>query len=233
MTKLFFSLWCWFDDFPIQYHSDTSQRSSSWNQNNWLLYVMSYFFWFPVHGYIDFIGEVKFMFILHACGRLGLGARTWKKIVTISYKVLVVLHWVRPEAKITKSSVKCVHNSALDAKVCQSSVCRYLVYDWNFDVQSCQGCPSGCATRLAKSKPPLQPLCQSSHWATQPLWQSGWISHPATLAERLEQPLSHSARVADARVADAATQPLNHSSRAAEWLSGRTKPLWQNVSVGE
>ena len=90
---------------------------------------MSYFFWFPVHGYIDFIGEVKFMFILHACGRLGLGARTWKKIVTISYKVLVVLHWVRPEAKITKSSVKCVHNSALDAKVCQSSVCRYLVYD--------------------------------------------------------------------------------------------------------
>ena len=187
---------------------------------------MSYFFWFPVHGYIDFIGEVKFMFILHACGRLGLGARTWKKIVTISYKVLVVLHWVRPEAKITKSSVKCVHNSALDAKVCQSSVCRYLVYDWNFDVQSCQGCPSGCATRLAKSKPPLSHSARAateppSHSgraagsATQPLWQSGWSSHSATLPEWLTQPLSHSATLPEWLM-----QPLSHSTTLAERLSG-------------
>ena len=84
----------------------------------------------------------KFKFILHACGQPVLGARTWKELVKISYKVLVVLHWVRPEEKITKSSVKCVHNSMLDARVCQSSVCRCLVYDWNFNFQSFRGCPA-------------------------------------------------------------------------------------------
>ena len=42
-----------------------------------------------------------------------------------------------------------------------------------------------------------------------------------------------------AREIKAATQPLwqsgcsSHSGRAAEWLCGCTKPLWQNVSVGE
>ena len=124
---------------------------------------------------------------------------------------------------------------------------------------------------------------RSSHSATQPLSQSGWTSHsyqsvwvaelagPATLttasewlsgwvavAEWLEQPLSHSATLAErlsgwsshsyqsvcqsgcsshsATLPEwlgAAAQPLSHSARAAEWLSGCTKPLWQNVSVGE
>ena len=55
--------------------------------------------------------------------------------------------------------------------------------------------------------------------------------------EAATQPLSHSARVAGP-----ATQPLwqsgwtSHSYQSvcvAEWLSGCTKPLWQNVSVGE
>ena len=49
-------------------------------------------------------------------------------------------------------------------------------------------------------------LIDDSAAATQPLCQSGWCSHSATLPEWLEQPLSHSARVAGA-----ATQTLSHS----------------------
>jgi hypothetical protein len=66
--------------------------------------------------------------MLHACGQPVLGAGTWKEWVKISYKGFIVFHWVRPEAQITKSSAKCVHNSVLDATAYQSSVCRYLVY---------------------------------------------------------------------------------------------------------
>ena len=47
--------------------------------------------------------------------------------------------------------------------------------------------PSGCATRLAKSKQPL------SHSATLPEWLPQLPSHSATLPEWLPQPLSHSA----------------------------------------
>ena len=106
-----------------------------------------------------------------------------------------------------------------------------------------------------------QPLWQSgwtSHSATQPLWVtewlsgwsshsyqsvwvaewlSGWVAGLAALPEWLLQPLCHSARVA--WCSRSAAQPLrqsgwtSHSGRAAEWLSGCTKPLWRNVSVGE
>ena len=51
----------------------------------------------------------------------------------------------------------------------------------------------------------------------------------------LEQPLSHSGRAAGA-AAHSATLPewlTQHSATLAEWLRGCTKPLWQNVSVGE
>ena len=67
-------------------------------------------------------------------------------------------------------------------------------------------------------------LIDDSAAATQPLCQSGWCSHSATLPEWLKQPLSHSARVAgaatqtlshSARVAGAATQTLSHSARVA------------------
>ena len=104
---------------------------------------------------------------------------------------------------------------------------------------------SGCATRLAKSKQPL------SHSATLPEWLDQPLSHSATLPERLDQPLSHSATLSN-WVAEWLVQPLlperlsgwvaewlwlsgwsSRSGRAAEWLSGCTKPLWQNVSVGE
>ena len=44
MTNLLFPLRCWFDDFPIQFNIDASQRVSSWNQRGWLVYVMSYLF---------------------------------------------------------------------------------------------------------------------------------------------------------------------------------------------
>ena len=96
-------------------------------------------------------------------------------------------------------------------------------------------------------------LCRS-HSATQPLCQSGWCSHSATLPEWLEQPLSHSARVADAatqplcqsgwsshsatlpaaRVAGAATQPLcqsrwrSHSATLPEWLE---QPLSHSATL--
>jgi len=63
-----------------------------------------------------------------------------------------------------------------------------------------------------------QPL---SHSATLPEWP---LSHSATLPERLEQALSHSATPAEWLAAPATL---------AEWLSGCTKPLWQNVSAGE
>ena len=92
----------------------------------------------------------------------------------------------------------------------------------------------------------MQPLSHSARVAgaaTQPLCQSGWRSHSATLPEWLEQPLSHSAILPQslpewleqplshsARVAGAATQPLSHSATVAggatqplshsEWLSG-------------
>ena len=69
-------------------------------------------------------------------------------LVKFSYKVLVVLHWVKPETNITTSSLKCVHNSVLDARMYQSSVRRDCAYDWSFDVQSCLGCP---ATRAPAS----------------------------------------------------------------------------------
>ena len=36
----------------------------------------------------------------------------------------------------------CPQFPVLDARVCQSSVCRCLVHDWNFDVHSCRGCPA-------------------------------------------------------------------------------------------
>ena len=77
-----------------------------------------------------------------------------------------------------------------------------------------------------------QPLCQSgwvasgcssqSAAATQPLCQRGWTSHSATLPERLDQPLSHSGRAADA-----ATQPLS------EWLSGWSSHSYQSGWVAE
>ena len=101
--------------------------------NNTITIIIVHFSSFIIHHSSFVIHHsscnFKFKFILHACGQPVLGARTWKELVKISYKVLVVLHWVRPEEKIAKSSVKCVHNSMLDARVCQSSVCRCLVYD--------------------------------------------------------------------------------------------------------
>ena len=69
---------------------------------------------------------------------------------------------------------------------------------------------------------PLSRFARVADAATQPLCQSGWSSHSATLPESLTQPLSHSARVAGAatqpaaRVAGAATQPLSHSARMAD-----------------
>ena len=61
--------------------------------------------------------------------------------------------------------------------------------------------PSGCATRLAKSKQPL------SHSATLPEWLPQLLSHSATLPEWLPQPLSHSATLPEWR-----QQPLSHSA---------------------
>ena len=66
---------------------------------------------------------------------------------------------------------------------------------------------------------PLSRFARVADAATQPLCQSGWSSHSATLPESLTQPLSHSARVAGA-----ATQPLcqngwrSHSATLQEWL---------------
>ena len=65
----------------------------------------------------------KFTFILHACGKPVLGARISKEFVKISNKMFIVFHGDRSEkGKKTKSSVNCVHNSVLDARVYQSSV---------------------------------------------------------------------------------------------------------------
>ena len=80
----------------------------------------------------------------------------------------------------------------------------------------------------AAATQPLSRCARVADAATQPLCQSGWSSHSATLPERLEeQPLRHSATLPEwleeplshsARVAGAATQPLSHSARVAEWL---------------
>ena len=108
-------------------------------------------------------------------------------------------------------------------------------------------------SRNRSSHSATQPLSQSgwtshsyhSGWVAEWLWQSGWSSHSATLAERLDQPLSHSATQplwqsgwvagpatltkASARVAAPATlplcqsglvQPLSHSATLPERLSG-------------
>ena len=75
-------------------------------------------------------------------------------------------------------------------------------------------------------------LCRS-HSATQPLCQSGWCSHSATLPEWLEQPLSHSATGAATlpEWPDAATQPLSHSATVAARVTGAaTQPLCQRVA---
>ena len=85
------------------------------------------------------------------------------------------------------------------------------------------------------TQPATQPLCQSgwsSHSATQPFChsrcQSGWSSHSATPPEWLEQPLSHSARVAGAATqplcqsgwsSHSATQPFCHSRCQSGWSS--------------
>ena len=85
-----------------------------------------------------------------------------------------------------------------------------------------------------------QPLCQSgwrSHSATLPEWLEQPLSHSATLPEWLEEPLSHSARVAgaatqplchSARVPGAAIQPLCHSARVA---GAATQPLSHSARV--
>ena len=97
----------------------------------------------------DFFGVIQWsIVILHACDQPIFRTATWKELVKFSYKVLVVLHWVKPETNITTSSLKCVHNSVLDARMYQSSVRRDCAYDWSFDVQSCLGCP---ATRAPAS----------------------------------------------------------------------------------
>ena len=84
----------------------------------------------------------------------------------------------------------------------------------------------------------------SSHSATQPLrvaeWLSGWVAASAALpewlwlsgrvaaAEWLDQPLSHSARVARP-----ATQPLSHSATLPERLEWLRQPLCQSGWVAE
>ena len=64
---------------------------------------------------------------------------------------------------------------------------------------------------IAKADVFAGPDSPSDKWLEQPL------SHSATLADRLEQPLSHSATLPEC--ADAA---LSHSVRVAEWLHQAT-----------
>ena len=112
--------------------------------------------------------------------------------------------------------------------------------------------PLSHSARVAGATQPFSHSARVAGAATQPLSQSGWSSQLATqplcqsgCSHSATRPLSHSARAAKLShpatlpVAGAATQPLcqsgwrSHSATLAEWLSGCTKPLWQNVSVGE
>ena len=91
---------------------------------------------------------------------------------------------------------------------------------------------SGCVSRSARVAEWLvaapanlpQPLSHSAREAgpaTQPLCQRGWTSHSATLAERLTQPLSHSASdwvAGPATLAEWLSGWSSLSGRVAEWL---------------
>ena len=98
---------------------------------------------------------------------------------------------------------------SLQGYVCKSSCCQCHIYIYTL----------AWILKCLKLYPSIS-LIDDSAAATQPLCQSGWCSHSATLPEWLEQPLSHSARVADA-----ATQPLCRRG----WRShSATQPLCQS-----
>ena len=135
---------------------------------------------------------------------------------------------------------------SLQGYVCKSSCCQCHIYIYTLAwiLKCLKLYPS--ISLIDDSAAATQPLCQSgwcSHSATLPEWPTQPLSHSATLPERLEEPLSHSARVAgaatqplshSARVAGAATQPLSHSARVA---GAATQPLshseWQSGWVAD
>ena len=77
------------------------------------------------HGYKF---NFKFTFILHACGQPVLAAGTLKNCgkcpTKCSLFCLIILIGSGPEAKITKFSVKCIHNPMLDASVYRVPIVR-------------------------------------------------------------------------------------------------------------
>ena len=108
-------------------------------------------------------------------------------------------------------------------------------------LQKVQNWKADCFALLRRRITEFERMCNTAREieaATQPLCQSSWSSHSATVAERLEQPLSHSARVA--------TQPLSqsgwsrHSATQPErWVagcsshSGRVAERLHQASVAE
>ena len=82
-------------------------------------------------------------------------------------------------------------------------------------------------------RPSMPPAARTDSWNP---WRQSEMIKSLTPEWNPRVDVQHGSRN---RSSHSATQPLSqsgwtsHSGRAAEWLSGCTKPLWQNVSVGE